>query len=202
MGCGWVRLGKARQGARKGDNVKEATFRIVGLTPLLQHSTAGMTVEGTGTNLRSKSDNITGREEAEQGCYRDSEGYLVMPTIAFQRTLYYAASGRKVGKTTARVALAGVVMTQEFVRLVDPETDEFIKDFDVDTRFVKVGTARVPRSRARIEKWSVELPVEFDEDLINDGAIRELLKIAGKVVGVGDYRPATGGGPFGRFEVQ
>lgn len=181
--------------------MREAKFNITGLTPLLQHSTAGMSVEGTGTGLKSKSDNITGREEAELGCYRDTEGYIVMPTISFQRALYQAASGRKVGKLTARLALAGVLLTREFVRLVD-EHDDLVKDFDVDTRFVKIGAARVPRSRARIENWSCELELEYDEDLINEEAIRGLLAIAGKVVGVGDYRPSTGGGPFGRFKVQ
>lgn len=182
--------------------MKEAAFRIIGLTPLLQHSTAGMSQDGMQQTLRTKSDNLTGREEAEVGTYRDDEGYLVMPTVALQRSLYKAASGRKVGKHTARLALAGVIQTREFVRLIDPESEDLVKDFDVDTRFVKIGTARVPRSRARINSWAIDFTVEYDDDLINETAIRELLAIAGKVVGLGDYRPETGGGPFGRFEVQ
>jgi len=152
--------------------------------------------------LKSKSDNLTGREEAEVGAYRDSEGYLVFPTVALSRALYKAASGRKVGKSTARSALAGVLFTTEFIRLFDPESnDDPVKDFDVDTRFVKIGAARVPRSRARIESWGLQVNVEYDEDLIDSETITALLGLAGKTVGIGDYRPETGGGPFGRFEV-
>lgn len=181
--------------------MREATIEVRGLTPLLMHSTAGMLKEPT-KGLKSKSDNLTGREEAEVGAYRDDEHYLVMPTVAFGRALYKAASGRKVGKSTARTALAGVLFTSEFVRLFDPESnDDPIKDFDVDTRFVKIGNARVPRSRARIEIWGARLHVEYDDELIDEYAIIALLELAGKTVGVGDYRPETGGGPFGRFVV-
>lgn len=182
--------------------MKEITVPIVGTTALLMHSTAGMSIEGGNKGLRKKSDIITGPEEAEVGAYRDEDGWLVLPTLAFQRSLFKAASGRKVGKITARLALAGVMQTTEFVRLVDPKTTEFIKDFDVDTRFVKVNGSRVPRSRARINAWAVELTMEYDDQLIGVGDITDLFEIAGKIVGVGDYRPETGGGPFGRFVVS
>lgn len=175
--------------------------KIRGISPLLMHSTAGMSTEPK-EGLKSKSDNLTGREEAEMGAYRDESGGLVFPTIAFSRTLWEAASGVKIGKMSARSLLAGIIQTSEFVAVVDPETGEQLRDFEVDTRFVKIGNARVPRSRAKLMSWAIILTVDYDEDLLHEKAIHELLVKAGQLVGIGDYRPKTGGGPFGRFAVE
>ncbi len=181
--------------------MQQLTVRITGMSPLLMHSTAGMAAEPK-KGLRTKNDNLTGREEAEVGAYRDGDDGLVFPTIAFSRALWDAASGVKIGKATARTLLAGLVQTSEFVPVVNPKTGKQLSDFDVDTRFVRVGTARVPRSRAKIAEWGINLSVDYDENLLHPEAIVALFEKAGQLIGIGDYRPKTGGGPFGRFSVK
>jgi hypothetical protein len=183
----------------KGKQMKTFVVDIIGAAPVLMHSTAGMSEEkqpGVRTKLP------TGRGEAETGAYRDADGHLCIPSVAFGRAIFQAASGIKVGKLTARSALAGVFIDGEYAKLLDPETGEPVGDFEVDTRFVKVARGRVPRSRARISAWTARLSFTYDEGLIDEQAIRELLARAGSIVGVGDYRPATGGGPFGRFVLR
>jgi len=179
--------------------MKRFNVNIVGTAPVLLHSTAGMlAVAPAGVKTKP----VTGLEEAERGAYRDADGHLCLPTVAIGRALFQAASGIKVGKLTARAALAGVFLDGEFVKLLGPDTGKPITDFEVDTRFVCVQRGRVPRSRAKVPAWAASLTFGYDEGLIDEQAIRELLSRAGSIIGVGDYRPSTGGGPFGRFIVQ
>lgn len=177
--------------------------KVVGTSPLLMRSTHGMSATPK-EGLNSKGDNVVGREEAEIGAYRDENGGLVFPSIAFSRSLWDAASGVKIGKRTARTLLAGLIQREEFVRVVDPDSGEQLRDFEVDTRFVRVprGGPRVPRSRARIDRWAMPLLLDYDEELLHPKALVELLSKAGQLIGIGDYRPSTGGGSFGRFVVE
>ena len=181
--------------------MKKASYRLKGLSPVLVHSTAGMSETGP-TGVTSKADRVTGKDEAEQGAYRGSDGELVFPSLWVRSSIYGAASGRKIGKLTARRTLAGVILLDEWVTFLDPVEKTPIHEYEVDTRFVKIGTARIPRSRAKIPEWIAEFSVEFDEDLIDETAILGLLELAGKMIGIGDYRPSTGGGPFGRFSAE
>lgn len=181
--------------------MKNLVLRLDGISPLLIHSTAAMN-KPTNEGLINKSDYPTGRDEAEIGVYRDQGGGLVFPTIAIVRSLWDAGSGVKIGKLTARRALAGLVLLGEFTPVLDPDSGKQLVDFDVDTRFVRVGTARIPRSRAKLPEWCLEVPVQYDENLLTSRAIEDLLNRAGSLIGVGDYRPATGGGPFGRFRAS
>lgn len=176
--------------------MKKIQLHLTGISPLLMHSTAGMNVVNDG--LKTRSSHITGEEEAEMGAYRNPDGSLCFPTIGVLRSLWDAASGIKVGKLTARKALAGLLLQEEFGTLTDDLGTPLTK-FEVDQRFVKVGTARVPRCRAKILEWQMVVNVEYDPNLLTIQAIEELLNRAGSLVGIGDYRPSTGGGPFGRF---
>lgn len=180
-------------------------LKLSGTTPLICHSTRGMSTTPE-AGLRQGNGNLTGREEAELGTYLDDEGELVFPTIAVRNALYAAASGRKIrvnGTRTARSGLAGVIPTSEFMPLMNGDGKQ-ATDFEVDTRFVRVPPrtgARVPRSRPKFSPWSLEFEIDYDENLIDARSIAELAEIAGKTVGLGDYRPEKAG-TFGRFEVE
>jgi hypothetical protein len=50
-------------------------------------------------------------------------------------------------------------------------------------------------------EWAVLITCEVDEDFVTVAMMVELLNIAGKVSGAGDYRPQCKG-PFGRFRVE
>jgi hypothetical protein len=69
---------------------------------------------------------------------------------------------------------------------------------------VKVGTAKVIRNRPRFKAgWSAEFSVLIDDSVIEIEQILQALENAGKLVGIGDWRPgAPRGGSFGRFVVE
>lgn len=56
--------------------------------------------------------------------------------------------------------------------------------------------------RARFEKWSAVVEVEFNPDLISAEQIIALFARAGRSRGLGMYRPGCpASGPFGQFVV-
>jgi hypothetical protein len=61
---------------------------------------------------------------------------------------------------------------------------------------VKVGTSRVMRCRPIFQQWSLSTEAELDTELLNMEDFKAIATSAGRVVGLGDYRPR-----FGRFEI-
>ena len=172
-------------------------YRIEGVSSLLMHSPEVM--------MEPKPVGVTTRripspeEEAEKGAYRDEEGFLYLPSIAFRASLVHGAGGRKIGKTAARTVLAGAVFsTGTRTRLVDPETGEGLREYRIHRSRVVVQRASIIRARPEIERWGCVLDLEVDLDFTNPWQIEELLNISGRIGGVGDYRPERRG-PHGRY---
>lgn len=67
----------------------------------------------------------------------------------------------------------------------------------MDQRMVKVGAARVLRTRPRFDQWSIECSVEFDPSFINLDPIKRAIEQAGRACGLGDNIPR-----YGRFTVE
>jgi hypothetical protein len=61
---------------------------------------------------------------------------------------------------------------------------------------VKVGSARVMRTRPIFREWSAEIEVRYSPSLLNPEEVRQFLIAAGELEGLGDWRPR-----FGRFDV-
>lgn len=62
------------------------------------------------------------------------------------------------------------------------------------TTGVRIQRNRVMRTRPRLEKWSCEVEVNFDDKILDPPRVTEIVTITGREVGIGDWRPK-----FGRF---
>lgn len=60
---------------------------------------------------------------------------------------------------------------------------------------VKVGQARVQRTRPIFRDWAVEVSAEVDPALLNMESVQSIATDAGSMVGLGDFRPR-----YGRFD--
>jgi len=68
---------------------------------------------------------------------------------------------------------------------------------------VKVGQMRVARVRPIFPVWACEFTILADTSVIEVEQVKQSLVNAGKLVGLGDWRPgAPRGGSFGRFTVE
>jgi hypothetical protein len=172
-------------------------FKIVGTSPLLQHSPAGMKVDSGGLKTKKK---YIPEEEAAAGVYRNPKGEIVIPSIAFRSAILAAAKNRKIGKLSARSVIAGSVFPiEEYCPLVHPKTGKQVTKYTVHSCRAVVQRSGVIRSRPKFDDWACDLAVEVDTEMLpNVEIVLELLNLAGKIIGVGDWRPEKLG-TFGRF---
>lgn len=69
------------------------------------------------------------------------------------------------------------------------------------TTGVIVQRDRILRTRAKFDEWAVAFTVEADDELVDDRQLASWLDIAGRRIGLGDWRPEQFG-HFGRFVTE
>lgn len=178
-----------------------------GTFPLLMHNPAGM--GSTQPGLSAKTAIPTREAEALAGLYLTDDGlFLRFPAQGCKASLVTGGGGRKFGKLSATtVVKRGVFPAEEWALLYDPETRKPLTktDYVIDTRraVIKSGmkSSGVQRSRPKILKWGCRVPFEVDDTIANFEVLEEIANLAGRTVGLGDFRPEKGG-PFGRYTAK
>ncbi|MBA9063155.1 hypothetical protein GGQ91_002543 [Methylobacterium fujisawaense] len=129
------------------------------------------------------------------GLYVGEDGPCI-PGELIEATLIAAAKKSKRGPA----AKAGLLSDGNHRLVYDgPRAPD---DLWSDERFrlvagVRVGQARVMRTRPIFRNWSAEIFVDFMPGQLNPAEVAEMVRTAGEVVGLGDWRPR-----FGRFTVE
>ena len=176
------------------------TFEITGISPLLQNNPEKFIGNGGGEGLTVKK-KYNDEEEAQLRLYPMDDGTYGHPTEAFLKSMVKAVSGRKFDKLFATSVIKGTVFVVEDRSIIVDENGDPMTEYVIDRRSVVIGKARILRCRPKWEGWCMRIALEIDVAICHPDNILESLGLAGRTVGVGDYRPGTGGG-FGRFRVQ
>jgi len=173
------------------------TVTIEGLSPLLMNRFPTESIHQT---VRP-----TPEEQAERAAYRDPvSGELYLPAIALRQAIIEAASFIDVqllvnaisDRHLQHVVAGSIIIAPERLLLGT-------KDYVLDSRRVVKShkTGALIRHRPRIDHWQAAFNLRFDDELVAERLLREVVEQAGLLVGVLDYRPARKG-PFGRFRVM
>lgn len=106
-----------------------------------------------------------------------------------------AARRLKLGKD----AQAGIIVEQDSVLNGVPSVAEILKNQEryFFTKRAKVKQSAVMRTRPIFNKWSTSVTVSYLSDVLNESQVIDIAKIAGQLVGIGDYRPK-----YGRFQIS
>lgn len=179
------------------------TFRITGVSPILQNNPAKMQASKD-DSLKSGKRVYDPKIEAEAAVYRNERKEIVVPSIAFRASLFKAGTGRKIGKMSAKTVIAAAVFPVEtHCILVGQKNNKPIKDYVIHSCRCVVNKAGIIRCRPLIDAWATDLVLELDTDFAPglQKVVTELLNIAGKVAGVMDWRPERLG-TFGRFTAE
>lgn len=185
--------------------MKEANYSIKGITPLMLHSDRlanpfdALTKEIkalTGKRKKTEDDlQEIARLEWLGGLYSNDDA-SAMPGHNLFASIIGGAKLHKLGQAVKRSALvAEDTVTIQYDGPKSPAALFKQKAF-VDMRTVKVGTARVLRCRPIFREWAATFSVNFDESGLQRADLDRCVEDAGRMVGLGDYRPR-----FGRFEV-
>jgi hypothetical protein len=186
-------------------NAETITIRIVGTRPLLIHS--GRLADPldpitqdlarvTAKRPRTTADlEEISRREWHGSLWLDHERPCIPPE-ALEASFTEAARTRRRG----RQARAGFLVTEP--ALLEYPGPQTVEQLWQDDRFrlrhaVRIGQARMMRTRPRFSRWTAEFNATFLTSLLSRTEILEFFAIAGFSIGIGDWRPK-----YGRFEVM
>jgi hypothetical protein len=172
--------------------MKSIDVEITGIAPLLHNR---FPVEEHGENKsKAKKKVYDPKEEAEKCLYKDSNGDIYQPSEhIYQSMIKAAVSFQFEGKKTYKDAItSGIVINPENIPLI------LKSEYEIDARPVVISRARVVKWRPRFNEWSVKFSIDIlDDENISVSIVKDILEMAGKTKGIGDYRPR-----FGRFMVS
>lgn len=130
------------------------------------------------------------------GVYETTDGLVGLPSWNVFRSFQDGGRQHKLGRHVER---ALVPMTDVVVIHHDGPS----KPADawearcVDQRSVKVGTNKVTRTRPAFANWSLDVQFALDTEILNYDDLVMVADTAGRLIGIGDYRPR-----FGRYDVE
>lgn len=176
--------------------MREIAVTIEGLTPLLMHSIGGMRQTSGGAKNRIP----TPEEEALASCYWLDEKHssLAVPARCMHASFLGAGAKYKIGRATLIGPISSSIhLGPEMITLGTTH-------YEIDIQPVVVQKSRVLRARARVFPWSLKFSLFFDDEWLGIDVMAmtfpELIKTAGKTIGVLDYRPQKKG-PFGTYQL-
>ncbi len=151
---------------------------------------------------RTEADDERLRElEAQRALWLDESGAPAIPATAIRAAIEGGARKRKQGP---QVRGGLIVLSTAF----DYDTKKYgtnIKKLGRSTQYtvpVVVQRNRILRTRAKFDTpWSCTFELDVDDEQIDQSHLLEWLDIAGRQIGIGDWRPEKSG-MFGRFSAS
>jgi len=171
-------------------------IEIIGSCPVIFHKWDCESVEAKANakkgSKEKKSDNV------ESFIYRDDDGHICLPGEYLRMAMVYAAKFRQDPRSPRKSAFdlfkAGIAPLTELAKI-----NGGTKNWDfIDKRRVVVQRNAITRMRpAFLKGWSAEIEMQvLVPEYIDYQFFSEILEMAGRLIGVGDFRPT-----YGRFQV-
>jgi hypothetical protein len=177
--------------------MEKYNITIRGITPLLMNRPGA---EISDKSKNRKQGNETPKELAELKLY-EIDGKLYQPATHIHGALIDAGKHKKVmGKGSSKATYSKVV---GYAVEIEPfEIEHINQKWEVFSILAvnPVTHGRNMLHRPMLRNWELSFQVKFDDTEINSADMKELFDIAGRIVGIGDWRPAKKG-RFGKFEV-
>lgn len=175
--------------------MKKVKVQIKGITPLLMNKPEAYGFDEQWIEKKASTD---WEKEALKKLYVDSKEIIYQPATHLDRALIEAGKKIRVkgqGKATYSKLFGSMISVEEFEIVHKKQTYEIYKALVV----IPSTKGRVMRYRPLFKDWALEFHINFEEEIPAE-VIKEALEIAGKYVGIGDWRPEKKG-KFGKFQV-
>jgi len=167
---------------------------LVGTAPFLFHRWSVDGVEAKAKAAKGSAAKKT--DDLESYVYRDRAGNLALPSEYLRMSIIGAAKFRQDPRSPRKSAMdlfkAGIVGLEEYCSFGKTTWDY------VDRRRVMIQRNGVTRHRPALEAgWNATVLLQvLVPEYIGPEILNEVLQNAGRLIGVGDFRPT-----FGRFQV-
>jgi len=167
---------------------------IKGVSPILFHR---WNVEAVETKAKAaKGSAAKKNDDTESYLYRTDDGEIALPGEYLRQAIITAAKfkqdPRSPRKSASDLFKAGVVSLTELASLGVNQPDF------LDRRRVQVQRSGITRVRPAMNAgWAAEIELMVNlPEYINEVLLRQVLDDAGRLIGVGDFRPT-----YGRFSI-
>lgn len=178
--------------------MKTYNITIEGTSPLLMNRPSQLDIGDKSKDVKRETQ--TPQQIAEAKLYTDAEDRVYIPATWFQGAIVEAGKQKKMmGKGSSKATYSKVAGSSAEINPFEIVLEDKWKVFSI----LAVNPTTKGRNvlhRPQFDKWNVEFEITFDEEAIEVSVMKELFDIAGRVVGVGDWRPAKKG-RFGKFQV-
>ena len=187
--------------------------KITGTAPLIMHSTHGMDAFSDlaiqrNAITKKRGSNRTPADEAKlmqleclAGLYVDAQKRPTLPPHVIRSCIEGGARKLKEGPQMREGLVVLHTDKFEYDRKRYGTSLESLSKKTQFTTDVRVSRARIMRTRPKFDDWSVTFSADADDDLVDRDRLERWLEIAGRRVGVGDWRPACSG-TFGTFRAD
>ena len=193
----------------------EFKVKIKGIRPIIMHNGDGLNprsaanIEKAKINSKPKR-NVTEPDKArlaELECltslWLDGDDKPTIPQSAIRRCLETAATKLRQSPQVKE----GLRVMQTFFQYdtgrYGESLDELVKSTQFTTGVVLPGRrSRIERTRAKFDTpWECAFTLDVDEELVDQEQLDRWLDIAGRRIGLGNWRPEKSG-DYGRFETE
>ena len=183
-----------------------AHITIMGSADLLLHAWNVEAVQEKADSKKGskakKSDNI------ESFVHRNEDGIICLPAEYLRMAVVQAAKFRQDPRSPRKSAMdlfkAAVVSLSPLSPIINRD-GKFSKKWDFeDRRRVQVQRNGITRTRPAFKDgWSTEVSLMVVlPEYIDPSTLHETISAAGRIIGIGDFRPTYGRFQVTRFEVQ
>lgn len=172
-------------------------IEIVGSCPVIFHKWSCEDVASKAAAKKGSKEKKT--DNVESFIYRDEDGHVCLPGEYLRMAMVYAAKFKQDPRSPRKSAFdlfkAGIVPLTEFAKI-----NGGTKNWDfIDQRRVVIQRNAITRMRpAFLKGWTAEVEIQvLVPEYIDKHFFMEVLEMAGRLIGVADFRPT-----YGRFQVQ
>ena len=184
---------------------------IKGLSPIIMHNgAAGLDTRSPanvekasiakkrGSNRTEGDDSRLRELECQTALWLNGRGAPTVPEAAVRAAIETGARKLKQGPQVREGLIVEKVDTFDYDKKMGSTVEKLGKSAQF-TVGVVVQRARILRTRAKFDDWGVIFTVEVDDELVDKEQLATWLDIAGRRIGLGDWRPEKSG-HYGRFE--
>lgn len=178
-------------------NIQKMMVEIIGQTPLIMHKFSEKArkqmLDKQMKKAPKKAETRNPKKEFEDSVYRNKKGKVAFPANAVKQAIVSAA--RSVDGLPMTMLRASVFVRGDMEDLIEVKYKELRMREDT----VKIGQGTTDlRFRGEVLGWTMDLPIEFNADVVSAEQVLNLIQIAGFSNGLGEWRPERNGN-YGTF---
>jgi len=177
-----------------------AEIQVQGTAPFLFHR---WSVEGVDAKAKAaKGSKAKKEDDLESYVYRTPDGELCIPAEYFRMAIIGAAKFRQDPRSPRKSAMD---LFKAAIAVLEPDCPLGVKDWSyIDKRRVMIQRNGVTRCRPAMNTgWTTTVPLQvLLPEYVPPAMLNEVIQAAGRLIGVGDFRPSYGRFQFTGFLVR